>query len=241
MQARMVANTASRKMPVKYGVLRSWAHLVLVPFRELQFLASTMRDVSSVPPQSVKLRIIRSLLKLHQPGISFVGTGTCLGDTTAMVRRLGHRVISIELDPAQYARAQHRFRDDPDVVLVHGDCVTALQQVLPRLTRPAVLWLDAHYSGGITAGGPSDDPILACLAELRDQTVRSHSLLIDDVATFDGQRSRPDLVQVMLAIRAINSEYRIRIQGDIIVATVNRTTSSNNGWKIHSSVRETRP
>jgi hypothetical protein len=241
MRTPMVMNVTRGKVPLKYGIIRTWANLVLVPLRELQFLALTRRGVSIVPPPSIKLRIIRSLLKLHQPGTSFVETCTYLGDTTALARRLGHRVISINLDPALYARAQYRFRDDPDVVLVHGGCVTALQQVLPRLTRPAVLWLDAHHSGGITAGGPSDDPILACLTELRDQTIRSHSLLIDDVATFDGQRSRPDLVQVMLAIRAINSEYRIRIQGDIIVATVNRTTSSNNGWKIHSSVRETRP
>jgi len=45
-------------------------------------------------------------------------------------------------------------------------------------------------------------------------------------------------VQVMLAIRAINSEYRVKIQGDIIVATVDRTTSSSHGWKIHLFVRE---
>jgi hypothetical protein len=62
--------------------------------------------------------------------------------------------------------------------------------------------------------------------------------LIDDASSFDGRQSRPDLMQVMLAIRAINSEYRIKIQGDIIVATVDRTTSSSHGWKIHLFVRE---
>lgn len=238
MQAPMVVTAVRGKVPLKYGMLRSFANLFLVPLRELQYLALTRRGIASAPPHSVKLRIIGSLLKLHQPGTSFIETGSYLGDTIALVRRLGHKVISIELDPALYAKVQNRFRDDPDVMLIHGDCVAELPNVLQRLARPAVLWLDAHHSGGITARGSVDDPILACLAELRDHAVRSHSLLIDDASSFDGRHSRPDLVQVMLAIRAINSEYRVKIQGDIIVATVDRTTSSSHGWKIHLFVRE---
>jgi hypothetical protein len=241
MNAPPAMSVVRRKVPLKYGVFRTWAKLFLVPFRELQFLASIRRGVSSVPPHSVKLRILRALLKLHQPETAFIETGTYLGDTTALVRSLGHSVISIELDPALYLQAQRRFRDDPHVVLIQGDCVAELPKVLSRLTRPAVLWLDAHHSRGITARGSIDDPILACLAELRDHTLRSHSLLIDDASSFDGRQLRPDLVQIMLAIRAINSEYRIRIHGDIIIATVDRRVSLNCGWKVHFSVRETQP
>lgn len=225
-------NSAQRKVPLKYGLLRSCSNLILVPLRELRFLALTRRGVGSVPPTSVKVRIIRSELKLHQPGTSFIETGTYLGDTVALVRRLGHRVVSIELDPILYARAQRRFAHDSGVVLIQGDCVLELPKVLRRINRPAVLWLDAHYSGGITARGSIDDPILACLAELRGHPIRSHSLLIDDASSFDGRESRPDLLQVLHAIRAINSEYRIDIHSDIIAATIDRTESSDCDWKV---------
>ena len=65
--------------------------------------------------------------------------------------------------------------------------------------------------------------------------------MIDDAASFDGRNSRPDLVQILSAIRAINPEYRIHIKGGIIVASTDRTMSPYRDWKVHLLVREAQP
>jgi hypothetical protein len=212
---------------------RFFDDLILTPLRELQFLASIRRGISSVPPPSIKLRILRSLLKLHQPDTSFIAAGTCVADAVARIRRLGHPVISIERDAAVYEQVQRRFRDDPDVVLVRGDSVYELSQVLSGLARPAMLWLDDDSSRR-----RSEHPIFSSLAEMQEQPIRSHSLLINNAASFDGRNSRPDVLEVLAAIRAINPAYRIKLEGDMIVALMDRTTSFHcGGWRVHLSSR----
>jgi hypothetical protein len=216
---------------------RFFDDLVLAPLRELQFLASIRRGISSVPPPSIKLRIVRSLLKLHQPDTSFIAAGTCLADAVALIRRLGHPVISIERDAAVYDLVQRRFRDDPDVVLVRGDSVYELSKVLGGLVRPAMLWL-----GGDLSPRRSEHPIFSSLAEIQEQPIRAHSLLINNAASFDGRNSQPDLLEVLRAIRAINPGYRIKLEGDMIVAVTDRTTSFHcGGWRVHLSSRSDSP
>jgi hypothetical protein len=79
----LATNFARAKVPIKYGLTRSCTNVVLVPIRELHFGALTRRGVYRAPPSSVKIRIIRSLLKLRRPGTSFIETGTYLADTVA--------------------------------------------------------------------------------------------------------------------------------------------------------------
>lgn len=113
----LATNFVRAKVPIKYGLTRSCNNLVLVTFRELHFRALTRRGVCCAPPSSVKIRIIRSLPKLRRPGPSFIETGTYLADTVALVRRLGHGVVSIELDPVLYASTRSRVAGDSGVVL----------------------------------------------------------------------------------------------------------------------------
>jgi hypothetical protein len=45
-------------------------------------------------------------------------------------------------------------------------------------------------------------------------------IFVDDARTFDGREGRPDISDVFNCIKKIDSRYIIRVQNDIIVATI---------------------
>jgi hypothetical protein len=85
-----------------------------------------------------------------------VETGTYLGETVTAMRGSFDRIVSVELDPLLFAAALRRFADAEDVELVHGDSGDVMPQIVSGLDAPALFWLDAHYSGGVTARGRED-------------------------------------------------------------------------------------
>jgi hypothetical protein len=108
-----------------------------------------------------------------------------------------------------------------------GDCAVMLPTVLAEIQEPAVYWLDAHYSAGITGRGIVDDPILISLGHLAAHPIKDNILLIDDARCFDGSQGRPTLDDIFSAIRRVNSHYTIQVHHDVVVATPpNRTRES---------------
>jgi hypothetical protein len=172
-----------------------------------------------LPPQSVKLAVIRHKIPNPRPRV-FIETGTYHGDTVAAIKDMYSSVISIEVDEALYKKACVRFAIDKNVRIVHGDCARELPAILSILREPAVFWLDGHYSGGETGKGEVEDPILISLNQIAAIPAQEHVIFIDDARTFDGREGRPDISEVFNCIKKIDNRYIIRVQSDIIVATV---------------------
>lgn len=150
--------------------------------------------------------------------MTFVETGTYLGQTVEVMRRLFAQVVSIEIDPALHAAAVSRFSRADNVTVLLGDAETVLPGVLDTLTKPAVFWLDGHWSGGITGKGLVADPIVTSLNQIAAHRVKDHLILIDDARTFDGAEGSPDLLEILLILRQINPAYRILVHQDVIIA-----------------------
>lgn len=150
----------------------------------------------------------------------FVETGTYYGDSVAAVKDMYTNVISIEVDETLYKKACARFANDKNVFITYGDCVRKMPEILATLQEPAVFWLDGHYSGGETGKGEIEDPILISLNQIATHPVRGHVIFIDDARTFDGREGRPDISDIFNCIKKVDSRYIIRVQSDIIVATV---------------------
>src|SRR3954468_12798351 len=102
------------------------------------------------PPPTVKHAVVESYRRRFGPRV-FIETGTFAGGMLDAVGRRFDRVFSIELDPGWHARAVERFRPLPHVRLLHGDSGERLPEILGELDERALFWLDAHYSGPITA------------------------------------------------------------------------------------------
>lgn len=205
-------------MSHKKGFFRSLKRLNDQRRREQRYFDAIRRGDYALPPQSIKLAVINNV-PAPRPRV-FIETGTYHGDTVAAVMDRYASVISIEVDDALYKKACARFLSDKNVRISHGDCAQEIPKILAALQEPAVFWLDGHYSGGETGKGEVEDPILISLNQIATHPVKEHVIFIDDARTFDGREGRPDIPEVFNCIKKIDSRYIIRVQSDIIVATI---------------------
>ncbi len=156
-------------------------------------------------------------------GIStFVETGTYLGATSRWAASLFEHVISVEKDARLYERVAPRLKE-LGVRAILGSSPTELAALIPFLDRPAFFWLDAHWSGGITAGSDLECPLLLEIKEIRRSSHRN-IILIDDARLFFAPPSAPYNVEswprINLLFQEINegfSEYFTTIVDDVIL------------------------
>ena len=99
------------------------------------------------PPQAIKQRIVKQYQSRYCLNV-FVETGDYLGDMVDPVKSRFREIYSVELG------------QEPNIHLLQGDSSDVLPRILKDLTEPALFWLDGHFSGGVTARGEVDFPIL---------------------------------------------------------------------------------
>ena len=121
------------------------------------------------------------------------------------------RIVSIELDDRLYAAARRRFAGQPNVELLHGDSGALLPGILSGLDRPALFWLDGHYTGASSARTEVDSPIVAEIEALLRHPVQGHVVLIDDAREFCGTGGYPtiDELRVMILERQPLSQFAV--------------------------------
>lgn len=130
-------------------------------------------------------RAIVADLARHFELSTFIETGTYLGDTLAAMEGTFDRRLSIELAPQFAQAARERFAHDRTVEVIEADSASGLASAFARSPHDrALIWLDAHYSGGPTAKGDGNTPVMAEIDQiLRDRDGRD-VVLIDDVRLF---------------------------------------------------------
>ena len=136
-------------------------------------------------PRLLKRHTVRRYARRNRLRV-FVETGTFEGEMVNAVRRTFGRIVSIELSSELHERAQSRFRNDPRITILHGDSSKVLQEITRQISSPCLYWLDAHYSGGETAHGKDETPILAELSSILERGNPQDVILIDDARLFTG-------------------------------------------------------
>jgi hypothetical protein len=130
--------------------------------------------------------VVRSVGARFGIGV-LIETGTFEGQMIESVKRDFSRICTIELDPDLSSRASEHFRDEGHITAFQGDSGQVLPRLLATLNEPALFWLDAHYSGGATARGDVETPIMTELAAIAAHAShREHVILIDDAREFKG-------------------------------------------------------
>ncbi len=166
--------------------------------------------------------------RYHNPVL--IETGTYLGEGIKFALAAGFQTIrSVELSDKLYADNVRRFAEKPSVKIFHGSSEEQLWNMIEDIRQPMTLWLDAHYSAGITAKGSENSPILKELRIIGRHPIKTHTILIDDrrqVGTADFDFITED--QIRAGILAINPAYQISydtgsdahemFKNDIIVA-----------------------
>ncbi len=177
------------------------------------------------PPHPVKRHAVLETARTFSLG-TLVETGTFRGDMVAAMRPFFGRIVSIELSATLAAAARRRFAGSPQIEIIEGDSAAALRTVVATLDRPALFWLDGHYSGPGTARGEGDTPVIAELETIYASrqgcgaAALPHAVLIDDARLFGTDPAYPTIegLRRLLATLAggIGFVREVEVADDII-------------------------
>jgi hypothetical protein len=166
----------------------------------------------------------------------FIETGSFIGDGIEQALELGYKsVVSIELSEKYYNICCERFRFHPHVKIIHGDSYKVLPKVLEHVECVCTFWLDGHYSGGDTALGDYNSPLLLELESIKNHYIKSHTILIDDLRCWmkdkthfhyektDVRSNQFDVTDIITKIKEINSDYKLKyldgyVKNDVLLA-----------------------
>jgi len=126
-----------------------------------------------------------------------VESGTYRGDSAELLSQHFQSVTTIERSDLYARRAQQRFRDRSDVTVMHGSSAELMERAMPPRDTPALFWLDAHYSGGQTAGADFVCPALEELTAIIAGRASGNTIvLVDDARSFLPGDDWPSIGQI---------------------------------------------
>lgn len=184
-----------------------------------QFLIKCSRTIFGWPPSPSTFLQKETLIrrKAQEHGIKvFVETGTFLGEMIDAQREHFQKLITIELGQELFDAARTKYADDPHIQLYQGDSGTKLQEVVQELREPALFWLDAHYSQGVTSGGGEAAPIIKELSCLTSRTRYKDVILIDDARLFGLKSDYPKLKVILEFASRHWPQNTVAVESDVI-------------------------
>ena len=164
-------------------------------------------------PHLVKSTRLRELAQRFGCG-TLIETGTCLGEMVVALRGDFQTIHSIELSPYLAARAKDRLAKASHVTVHQGDSATLLPTLLADLKGRALIWLDAHYSGGVTARGVEHSPIAHELTAVGKRP--GHVVVIDDADLFVGKDGYPQMEEMRALTRRVFPGYHFAVSDNMI-------------------------
>ncbi|HPT07748.1 MAG TPA: hypothetical protein PLO85_06370 [Candidatus Omnitrophota bacterium] len=127
--------------------------------------------------------LIKKIIKNWQFPETFVETGTYRGNSVRGALRFFSTIHTIELSRQWYESALEQFKNEKKVICHHGDSAEVLKKLSAEIHEPVFFFLDAHYSGGSTARGKEECPLLRELEIIKERKT-ADIILIDDADTF---------------------------------------------------------
>jgi hypothetical protein len=152
----------------------------------------------------------------------FIETGTYHGEMVYKLYNYFRNLITIELDMNLFQSVKRRLRKYTKIEFIQGDSGKVLPGLINKISSPCIFWLDGHYSGGSTARGEKDTPIVEELNTILSQQL-DHVVLIDDARCF-GNPDYPDyptLIRIQNLVASKKPGYNFEVCGDIIRAYKN--------------------
>ena len=145
-------------------------------------------------------------------------SGTFMGDTVEYFMPHAERIISVEVEPKLFADAQRKFEDAANVELVFGDALHLIPGIVDELEDPPLIWLDGHFSEGVTGSGDEIEPAASILAQLGAvRTPAGTTIVVDDLRLFGLHPDFPGVDELVLRARQGFPDAQIRVGLDSLV------------------------
>ncbi len=179
------------------------------------------REIASGPPKKLVLQL-RDRYELQ----NFIETGTSDGATSAWAASHFDSVITAEYCRQVYDRTVTRHGHIQNIDFVFGDSRSILEDIVPKLTRPAIFWLDSHWCGP-SASSYGEDDQCSLIGEIRpvNKSEYTHFIIIDDARLFCAPPPRPNKIEAWPSIDEVIEvikdgihDYYIVVVEDLIIA-----------------------
>jgi hypothetical protein len=167
------------------------------------------------PPHLIKQETVKEYARKFSTQI-LIESGTYLGDMVFAMKDIFSQIYSIEIDSDLYMRAKERFANVQNIHIIKGDSSKVLPDILTSIRQLCLFWLDGHYSGGITAKGDLDTPILEELKHVFAHTIKDHVILIDDARCFIGQKDYPTIKALREFVAKERPNWVFEVKDDIV-------------------------
>lgn len=145
-----------------------------------------------------------------------VETGTYMGEMVEALRESFERVYSIELSEKFARRARRYFRARKNVNILQGDSGDVIGDLMKEIDRPALFWLDGHWSADETARGNKSTPVMEELGHILHAKDLRHVILIDDARAFGVLEDYPSMDELKAFVLSLRVNVKIVSEDDII-------------------------
>ena len=145
----------------------------------------------------------------------FFETGTADGDAVRLAIEMGfEKIYSIEIDERLYIQNCEKFKEfieSGQVVLILGDSLLKMEEIIPQLDKPTTFWLDAHVDFG--PKGVKRCPLYEELESIKTSNINNHKIMIDDMRIFGNHWGTGISTETLKkTLLEINTEYTITIE-----------------------------
>jgi hypothetical protein len=116
----------------------------------------------------------------------FFETGTYVGDTISEMSKYFEKLYTIEIDDKLYDSVKVQYKHLTNVEFVKGDSSKMIKNVIIKLEKNTIFWLDGHFSGGKTGRGIYDCPLLSESKQInKDYKMDNALIIVDDYNLFN--------------------------------------------------------
>lgn len=201
---------------------------VFLPWLQKKQLRDWIKGGEKLPtPQLIKQLTVKHYASKYSI-TNFIETGTYLGSMIYASKDVFNKIYTIELDKRLYKRAKKKFSNFKHISVYPGDSSIVLPRILRRIQNPALFWLDAHYSDGITAKGSLTTPISKEIQSILKHKIKNHIILIDDASLFVGINHYPTIKQLKVDIFKKYPQAIIKTKNNIIQIILTPSTSKSS-------------
>ena len=143
---------------------------------------------------------------------TFVETGTHHGDGVKRALDLGfNKIISVEILEDLYQECTQRFSTEIDqnqIELFLGDSNKFLPQMLSKVNKPPLIFLDGHFSDG--------NPLWGELEILKNHHINTHTIIVDDFPNYFSNRE----YELKSKLKEINPNYKFAFESSLNPGTM---------------------
>lgn len=170
--------------------------------------------------------IVNNLFEKYKNTQYFFETGSHIGEGIQKAINAGFtHIMSTELAPRYHNYCVNRFTNNKNVHLYLGDTEDMMENLISKINEPITFWLDGHNSGGDTAWGKHESPLMQELEIIKRHPIKTHTIIIDDLRCWEKPHYDFDKQDIINFVKTINPDYRIlyengHVENDIMVAHI---------------------